>query len=121
MTGFVVHTALASSELSESQPVIYDRPIALRLLHRDRGSGAEHYLVRYPVGLQSQPHTHTAAHTVVVLEGRLEANGQLLGPGSYCHFPAGEVMQHQPAAGHDCLFVTVFDGPFDVIPATSES
>ena len=119
MSGFVAHPDLASMPLEESQPVIYDRPIGLRLLHRDPGSGSEHYLVRYPEGLQARPHTHSAAHTIVVLEGELEANGEHLGPGSYCHFPAGEVMHHAPAAGRHCLFVITFDGPFDVTPAGS--
>lgn len=117
MSGFVAHPALAAMTLEESQPTVYDRPIGLRLLYRDARSGAEHYLVRYPVGLRVQGHTHTAAHTVVVLEGQLDANGQRLGPGSYCHFPAGEVMHHAPAEGRHCLFVTIFDGPFDVTPA----
>lgn len=119
MTGFVAYPALASARLEESQPSIYDRPIGLRLLHRDPLSGAEHYLVRYPAGLRAQPHTHTAGHTMVVLEGQLVANDELLGPGSYCHFPAGEVMHHEPAPGHGCLLVTMFDGPFDVTAAAT--
>jgi quercetin dioxygenase-like cupin family protein len=119
VSGFVAHPALAGLTLEESQPVIYDRPIGLRLLHRDEATGGEHYLVRYPVGLKAQGHTHTAGHTMLVLEGQLLANGELLGPGSYCHFPAGEVMHHEPAPGHDCLLVTIFDGPFDVTPAGS--
>lgn len=119
MSGFVARPALASMPLEESQPAIYDRPIGLRLLHRDPDSGAEHYLVRYPEGLQAQPHTHTAAHTMVVLEGQLDANGRRLGPGSYCHFPAGEVMHHAPAPGEHCLLVVLFDGPFDVTPAAT--
>lgn len=102
--------------LDWSQPAIYDRPIGLRLLYRDPTSGAEHYLVRYPAGLEAQWHRHTAAHTIVVIEGRLEANDELVGPGGYCHFPAGQTMHHAPADGQSCLFVTIFDGPFDVQP-----
>ena len=114
MSGFVAHPALASMPLEESQPVIYDRPIRLRLLHRDPQSGAEHYLIRYPEGLRAQAHTHTAAHTIVVLAGQLDANGQGLGPGSSCHVPAGEVMHHAPGPGEHGLVVILFDGPFDV-------
>lgn len=76
---------------------IYDREIEIAQLHIDERSGAEHHLIRYPEGLRAQPHTHAAAHTMVVLEGVLNANGQELGPFAYCHFPAGEVMTHQPA------------------------
>jgi quercetin dioxygenase-like cupin family protein len=107
---------LSSVELERSQPVIYDREIGLRLLHRDADSGEEHYLVRYPAGLKARTHRHTAAQTIVVLEGRLEVNGRTIGPGSYCHFPAGEAMHHGPAESDSCLLVAMFHGPFDVEP-----
>ena len=116
----IVTSDLPALALSSSQLPIYDRPIELALLHRDERSGAEHYLIRYPEGLRSLPHRHSAAHTMVVLDGALEANGQVVGPSSYCHFPAGEVMTHAPAAGRSCLFVLVFDGPFDVQPVGTE-
>jgi hypothetical protein len=54
--------------------------------------------------------------TIVVLDGRLDVNGTVIGSGAYCHFPAGEAMRHQPAGDEPCLFVTVFHGPFDVHP-----
>lgn len=107
---------LGSLELGRSQPVIYDRDIGLRLLYRDTDSGAEHYLIRYPAGLEARPHRHTAAHTLVVLEGTLDVNGVMVGAGSYCHFPARQTMRHVPAGGEPCLFVMIFDGPFDVEP-----
>jgi quercetin dioxygenase-like cupin family protein len=107
---------LGSMELDPSRPVIYDRGIGLRLLYQDRGSGEEHYLVRYPAGLKARSHRHTAAQTIVLLEGRLQVNDEVIGPGAYCHFPPGEAMMHAPADGDPCLFVTMFHGPFDVEP-----
>jgi quercetin dioxygenase-like cupin family protein len=107
---------LNSVELGWSRPVVYDREIGLRLLYRDPDSGAEHYLIRYPAGLKVRLHRHTAAHTIMVLEGRLEVNGQVVGPLAYCHFPPGEAMRHAPAHGDSCLFFTMFHGPFDVEP-----
>ncbi len=115
--GAVFLSQLARQDLEESQPAIYDQPISLRLLHQDPGSGAEHYLVRYPAGLRAQRHRHSAAHTIVVIEGVLHADDQVLPAGSYAHFPAGTLMHHQPAPDQDCLFVIIFDGPFDVYPA----
>ena len=112
---FVVD-GLSSLELERSQPVIYDRAIGLRLLYRDPRSGAEHYVVRYPSDLMARTHRHTAAQTIVVLEGRLDVNGRIIGPGSYCHFPGGEAMRHAPAGGESCLFVSIFHGPFDLEP-----
>ena len=97
-----------------SAAAVYDQAIALRLLYEDPASGEEHYVVRYPAGVKGRVHTHTAAHTIVVLEGRLYANGQVIGPGSYAHFPAGEPMHHESGGDTDCLFVLLFHGPFDV-------
>ena len=70
--------------------------------------------MRYPAGLRGQWHRHTAAHTIVVLEGRLEVNGEVIGPGAYCHFPAGEPMRHLPADGDPCLMLNIFHGASDV-------
>ena len=73
----VISADLPNVTLSPSQLPIYHRPIELALLHRDERTGAEHYVIRYPEGLRSLPHRHSAAHTIVVLEGALEANGAL--------------------------------------------
>ena len=112
----VIVEDLGSVEFEAARPVIYDRDIGLKLLYRDPGSGAEHYLVRYPAGLKARAHRHTAAQTIVVLEGRLEVNDDVIGPGSFCHFPPGAPMRHAPAGGGPCLFVTIFHGSFDVEP-----
>jgi quercetin dioxygenase-like cupin family protein len=108
---------LRSLELREpgaAAAAVYDRPIGLRLLYEDPASGEEHYVVRYPQGLKGRLHRHTNAHTIVVLEGQLEANGQIIGPGAYAHFPAGEPMRHQATESGPCLFVLIFHGAFDV-------
>jgi quercetin dioxygenase-like cupin family protein len=105
-----------SIELDRSRLVVYDREIGLRLLHRGPDTGEEHYLIRYSAGLKARMHRHTAAHTIVVLDGRLEVNSEVIGPGAYCHFPPGEPMRHAPADGEPCLFVMLFHGPFDVEP-----
>ena len=112
----IVVDDLRALPLEPGRPVIYDRDIGIRLLHIDPSTGAEHYLIRYPAGLGARAHRHTAAHTIIVLEGRMRVNGTGIGPGGYCHFPAGEVMRHAPEPGADCLFVTLFSGPFDVHP-----
>ncbi len=105
---------LAGRELRDAALEIYDRPIGVHLLYRHPLTGAEHYLIRYPPGLTAASHRHSAAHTFIVLDGELEVEGERLGPGSYCHFPAGTVMHHAPAGARGCTFVAVFDGPQDV-------
>jgi quercetin dioxygenase-like cupin family protein len=42
-----------------------------------------------------------------VLDGAMEANGQLLHAGSYAHFEAGTVHDHAPGEGQPCLFVII--------------
>ena len=101
-------------EPGDAAAAVYDKPIELRLLFEDPVSREEHYVVRYPAGLKGRIHRHTAAHTIIVLDGTLEANGQLIGPGSYAHFPAGETMRHQSTDDEACLFVLLFHGAFDV-------
>lgn len=108
---------LRSLQLQQPGPAaaaVYDQAIGLRLLYQDADSGEEHYLIRYPAGLRGRVHRHTAAHTIVVIDGRLDANGQVIGPGAYAHFPAGQAMRHQAADASECLFVILFHGPFDV-------
>lgn len=112
----IVVDDLRSVPLEPTRSVVYDREIELSLLHEDPSTGVEHYLIRYPAGTRTRLHRHSSAHTIVVLEGRLDLNGQVVGPGSYCHFPAGEPMRHAPVGDEPCLFVIVFDGPVDAEP-----
>jgi quercetin dioxygenase-like cupin family protein len=107
-------TAFDFHEPSGAAAAVYDRPIGLHLLHEDPASGEEHYVVRYPSGVRGRAHRHSAAHTIIVIDGRLEVNGRVIGPGSYAHFPADEVMRHQAAGDGPCHFVLIFHGPFDV-------
>jgi quercetin dioxygenase-like cupin family protein len=83
----IVWPDVATLETTDGQLAVYDRPIGLRLLYEDPRSGAEHYLVRYPAGMQAQWHRHSAGHTIAVLQGRMHVNGEVIGPGSYCHYP----------------------------------
>jgi quercetin dioxygenase-like cupin family protein len=111
----IIVDRLGSIETDGARPVIYDREIGMRLLYEDPGSGAEHYLVRYPAGLKAKMHRHTAAQTIVVLEGRLAVNDEIIGPGAYCHFPPGE----PPCSTLRPAMTRVCSSPFSTVPATS--
>ena len=112
----VVVSDITQLDLTESRQPIYDQPVRVGKVYEDPDTGAEHYIVEYPAGMRATSHTHTAAQTIIVLQGQLNANGQQLGPGGYAHFPGGAVMHHEPAAEVGCTFVSIFDGPLDVIP-----
>jgi quercetin dioxygenase-like cupin family protein len=110
----VIVADVCSLPLRTSEQPAYDRPFELRELYEDPRTGAEHYVVRYRAGTKAKWHRHHAAHTIIVVAGQLVANGQPLGPGGYAHFPGGAAMLHEPAEDHDCTFVLLFDGPFDL-------
>jgi quercetin dioxygenase-like cupin family protein len=110
----VIVADVCSLALRPSEQPAYDRPFELLALYEDPRTGAEHYVVRYRAGTKAKWHRHTAAHTIIVIVGQLVANGQPLGPGGYAHFPGGTPMLHEPAEEHDCTFVLIFDGPFDL-------
>ena len=82
---------------------IYDLPIGLRSPYQDDASGEQHYVVRYPPGTRRRMYRHTAAHTIVVLEGKLNANGRVVGAGSCVHFPGHEPMLHEAAGEYGCF------------------
>jgi quercetin dioxygenase-like cupin family protein len=110
----VIVADVCSLALRASEQPAYDQPFELHELYSDPRTGAEHYVVRYRAGTKARWHRHTSAHTMVVVAGQLVANGQLLGPGGYAHFPGGTAMLHEPTEEHDCTFVLIFDGPFDL-------
>ncbi len=105
---------LGSLELELRKLEPYDQPIWLKLLFKDPRTGVEHDLVRYPSGMKARRHRHTAGHAILMLEGHMHANDRILGSGAYCYLPPGEPMWHEPAEGESCLFVIMFNGPFDV-------
>jgi quercetin dioxygenase-like cupin family protein len=114
MTGPVIHRDLNAIALHTTEQPAYDRPFELELLYHDQRTGAEHYIVRYRRGTRARPHRHTAAHTIIVLDGHMMVDGQLLGAGGYAHHPGDTTMLHEPATDEGCAFVLLFDGPFDL-------
>ena len=114
MSRAVIHPDLKALPLRTTEQPAYDRPFELQLLHEDPETGAEHYVVRYRPGTKARAHRHTAAHTLVVLEGHLSVDGQIIGPGGYAHHPGDTTMLHEPAGDDGCTFVLIFHAPFDL-------
>jgi hypothetical protein len=114
VTGAIIHPDLTTLALHPTEQPAYDRPFDLELLLQDARTGAEHYVVRYRPGTWARPHRHTAAHTIIVLGGHMDVDGQRLGPGGYAHHPGGTTMLHEPVGDEGCTFVLLFDAPFDL-------
>jgi quercetin dioxygenase-like cupin family protein len=105
---------LVSLELPPRKLLPYDRDIGLRLLHEDPDSGVELYVIEYPAGLKATWHRHSAAHAMLVLDGELEVNSEVIGAGSLARYPAGTPMHHAPARDASCRFLMIFEGVSDV-------
>jgi quercetin dioxygenase-like cupin family protein len=114
VTDAVIHPDLHAIPLRTTEQPVYDQPFELQLLHQDQRTGAEHYVVCYRPGTRARPHRHTAAHTIVVIDGHMTVDGQTLGPGGYAHHPGGTRMLHEPTGDESCTFVLIFDAPFDL-------
>jgi len=107
--GTAVIESLKDLPLEDAAPAWYPRPIQRRVLYHDPETGVRHILVRYPADLNAPVHRHNCAHTILVLENEMIINGRTVGPGTYCHFPAGQRMLHTSTREHDCLFLIMFD------------
>jgi hypothetical protein len=85
-------------------------------------TGASEFLQKFPAGMDSGWHWHTAAYEGVVIQGKFThtfkgAAPQTGGPGSVWSQPARQVHDDKCEAGSDCIIVVYFHGKLDFIPA----
>lgn len=85
-----------------------------KLLKVDQETGVASALRRHPEGYVEPRHYHTtAAHSIYVLEGRLDVGGVEAGPGHFFHFPA--YAAHGPLVSlEDSVFLIWTEGPLDL-------
>jgi quercetin dioxygenase-like cupin family protein len=86
--------------------------------------GASLILQKYPAGMDSGWHWHTAAYQGVVIQGKFThtfegAAPQTGGPGSVWSQPARQVHHDKCEEGGDCIIAVYFDGRLDFIPVDS--
>ena len=80
--------------------------------------GASLILQKYPAGMDSGWHWHTAAYQGVVIQAgsrtlsREQHRGQA-GPGSVCSQPARQVHDDKCEEGGDCIIAVYFHGKLD--------
>ena len=85
-----------------------------KLLKIDQETGIGAALRWHPEGYVEPRHYHTtAAHSIYVLEGRLDVGGVEAGPEHFFHFPA--YTAHGPlVALEDSVFLIWTEGPLDL-------
>jgi hypothetical protein len=85
-----------------------------KLLKIDQETGIGAALRWHPEGYVEPRHYHTtAAHSIYVLEGKLDVGGVEAGPGHFFHFPA--YTAHGPlVALEDVVFLIWSEGPLDL-------
>jgi quercetin dioxygenase-like cupin family protein len=86
--------------------------------------GASEFLQKFPAGMDSGWHWHTAAYEGVVIQGKFTHTSkggapQTGGPGSVWSQPAGQVHDDKCEEGADCVIVVCFHGKLDFISVDS--
>jgi len=84
-------------------------------------TGASEILQKFPAGMDSGWHWHTAAYEGVVIQGKFThtfkgAAPQTGGPGSVWSQPARQVHDDKCEEGGDCIVVVYFHGKLDFKP-----
>lgn len=90
------------------------RNYSVKNLVRDRDTGMEVLVVRYPAGLVVPMHTHPCAHGMYVLQGSLVTHEGRYSPGSFVWFPEGLRMEHGATAEEDVTVLFVTNKPFGI-------
>jgi quercetin dioxygenase-like cupin family protein len=85
---------------------------------------ASEFLQKFPAGMDSGWHWHTAAYEGVVIQGTFTHTSkggapQTGGPGSVWSQPAGQVHDDKCEEGSDCIIVVYFHGKLDFISVDS--
>lgn len=95
--------------------------VAAAVVSGDMEKGPSRFFLKYPVGLVTPLHSHTANHYVTVVSGSitLTVGGKehRLGPGSY--FMLGDKASHiaKVEGKEDAVFFIEAEGPWDVVMA----
>ena len=89
-------------------------------------TGTSEFLQKFPAGMDSGWHWHTAAYQGVVIQGRFThtfkgAAPETGGSGSMWSQPARQVHDDKCEEGADCIIVVYFHGKLDFIPVNMKA
>ena len=95
--------------------------VAAALVSGDMGKGKSRFFLKYPVGLVTPKHHHSADHYVTVVSGTitLAADGKehKLGPGAYFALTRKASHTAKVEGNEEAVFFVQADGPWDVVMA----
>ena len=100
---------------------VNDAGVAVALVSGDMDKGPSRFFLKYPVGLTTPLHFHSADHHVAMISGTitLTVGGKehRIGPGSY--FMLADKAPHigKVEGSEDAVFFIQADGPWDVVPS----
>lgn len=79
-----------------------------KALHLDEETQMVVDYMHYPAGFTTELHRHPTSHGIFVLEGQLETDGELYGPGTFVWYPEGIVATHGATKYEDlkCLLIS---------------
>ena len=103
----------------EYTPVNPEQPEGpgMAVLSGDQTQGAFVALVRFPGGLSTPEHVHSASYVGVVISGQIQdGEGAAKAPGSHWNNAAGHPHQTSCVEGDDCVFFVSMDGAMDMTP-----
>jgi mannose-6-phosphate isomerase-like protein (cupin superfamily) len=93
--------------------------VASALVSGDMEKGASRFFLKYPVGLVTPNHHHTADHYATVVSGTitltLDGKEHTLGPGSYFALTEGMPHTAKVEGDEEAVFFIQADGPWDVV------
>ncbi len=100
---------ISEMDWTELGPGHYDKAMVT-----DEKTGMIVNVSKYGKGYKMGPHTHTCAHGILVLEGRMETSIGTVHAGEFVWFPAGVVMDHGAPEDEECTFLFITNAPFDL-------
>ena len=88
---------------------LYDRPLV-----SDPDTGMCINISKYEKGFNLEWHTHSCAHGMYILKGKMRTSIGVAGPGDFVWFPAGMEMEHGATVEEDCEYIFITNRPFDI-------
>ena len=93
--------------------------VAAAVVSGDMQKGASRFFLKYPVGLVTPMHHHTADHYVTVISGSItlttDGKVQKLGPGDYFALTKKATHVAKVEGAQEAVFFIQADAPWDVV------